>query len=212
MKKEKLPIDENVDIEFEYKLLHFYDRIKPYLKFIITGFILALLILIALIYQKSKEKEFLNNAGAKVYEISELVSNKKFSQAKKLITEFKKTYADTPYIKLINVYEIQIQRQQNKNIDKKLVQETKNLFNTDQLKAFYTEFEGLLNFKEKKYTDAKQNLDNVKQNHFNYLSALLLKGIILEKTGEKDKAKTAFEEVRELSKNKFKYFYDITNN
>jgi len=165
-----------------------------------------------LIYQKSKEKEFLNNAGAKVYEISELVSNKKFSQAKKLITEFKKTYADTPYIKLINVYEIQIQRQQNKNIDKKLVQETKNLFNTDQLKAFYTEFEGLLNFKEKKYTDAKQNLDNVKQNHFNYLSALLLKGIILEKTGEKDKAKTAFEEVRELSKNKFKYFYDITNN
>jgi len=212
LKKEKLPIDENVDIEFEYKLLHFYDRIKPYLKFIITGFILALLILIALIYQKSKEKEFLNNAGAKVYEISELVSNKKFSQAKKLITEFKKTYADTPYIKLINVYEIQIQRQQNKNIDKKLVQETKNLFNTDQLKAFYTEFEGLLNFKEKKYTDAKQNLDNVKQNHFNYLSALLLKGIILEKTGEKDKAKTAFEEVRELSKNKFKYFYDITNN
>ena len=212
MKKEKLPIDENVDIEFEYKLLHFYDRIKPYLKFIITGFILALLILIALIYQKSKEKEFLNNAGAKVYEISELVSNKKFSQAKKLITEFKKTYADTPYIKLINVYEIQIQRQQNKNIDKKLVQETKNLFNTDQLKAFYTEFEGLLNFKEKKYTEAKQNLDNVKQNHFNYLSALLLKGIILEKTGEKDKAKTAFEEVRELSKNKFKYFYDITNN
>lgn len=212
MKKEKLPIEENVDIEFEYKLIHFYDRIKPYLKFIITGFILAVLILIALIYQKSKEKEFLNSAGAKVYEISELVSNKKFSQAKKLIAELKKTYADTPYIKLINVYEIQIQRQQNKNIDKKLVQETKNLFNTDQLKAFYTEFEGFLNFKEKKYTEAKQNLDNVKQNHFNYLSALLLKGIILEKTGRKDKAKTAFEEVRELSKNKFKYFYDIMNN
>ena len=212
MQKEKLPLEENVDIEFEYKLFHFYDRIKPYLKFIIIGFILAVLILIALIYQKSKEKEFLNNAGAKVYEILELVSNKKFSQAKKLIAELKKTYADTPYIKLINVYEIQIQRQQNKNIDKKLVQETKNLFNTDQLKAFYTEFEGFLNFKEKKYTEAKQNLDNVKQNHFNYLSALLLKGIILEKTGEKDKAKTAFEEVRELSKNKFKYFYDITNN
>ena len=212
MKKEKLPIEENVDIEFEYKLIHFYDRIKPYLNFIITGFILAVLILIALIYQKSKEKEFLNSAGAKVYEISELVSNKKFSQAKKLIAELKKTYADTPYIKLINVYEIQIQRQQNKNIDKKLVQETKNLFNTDQLKAFYTEFEGFLNFKEKKYTEAKQNLDNVKQNHFNYLSALLLKGIILEKTGRKDKAKTAFEEVRELSKNKFKYFYDIMNN
>ncbi|HIE59575.1 MAG TPA: tetratricopeptide repeat protein [Hydrogenothermaceae bacterium] len=212
MKKEKLPIEENVDIEFEYKLLHFYDRVKPYLKFIIAGFILAVLMLIALIYQKSKEKEFLNNAGAKVYEISELISSKKFSEATKLIAEFKKTYADTPYIKLINVYEIQIQRQQNKNIDKKLVQKTKNLFNTDQLKAFYTEFEGFLNFKEKKYTEAKQNLENVKQNHFNYLSALLLKGIILEKTGEKNKAKTAFEEVRELSKNKFKYFYDITNN
>ncbi|HIQ25677.1 MAG TPA: tetratricopeptide repeat protein [Persephonella sp.] len=212
MKKEKLPIEENVDIEFEYKLLHFYDRVKPYLKFIIAGFILAVLMLIALIYQKSKEKEILNNAGAKVYEISELISSKKFSEATKLIAEFKKTYADTPYIKLINVYEIQIQRQQNKNIDKKLVQKTKNLFNTDQLKAFYTEFEGFLNFKEKKYTEAKQNLENVKQNHFNYLSALLLKGIILEKTGEKNKAKTAFEEVRELSKNKFKYFYDITNN
>jgi len=212
LKKEKLPIEENVDIEFEYKLLHFYDRVKPYLKFIIAGFILAVLMLIALIYQKSKEKEILNNAGAKVYEISELISSKKFSEATKLIAEFKKTYADTPYIKLINVYEIQIQRQQNKNIDKKLVQKTKNLFNTDQLKAFYTEFEGFLNFKEKKYTEAKQNLENVKQNHFNYLSALLLKGIILEKTGEKNKAKTAFEEVRELSKNKFKYFYDITNN
>lgn len=212
MKKEKLPIEENVDIEFEYKLLHFYDRVKPYLKFIIAGFILAVLMLIALIYQKSKEKEFLNNAGAKVYEISELISSKKLSEATKLIAEFKKTYADTPYIKLINVYEIQIQRQQNKNIDKKLVQKTKNLFNTDQLKAFYTEFEGFLNFKEKKYTEAKQNLENVKQNHFNYLSALLLKGIILEKTGEKNKAKTAFEEVRELSKNKFKYLYDITNN
>ena len=212
MKKEKLPIEENVDIELEYKLLHFYDRIKPYLKFIIAGFILTVLILIALIYQKSKEKEFLDSAGAKVYEISELVSSKKFNQAKKLIAEFKKTYADTPYIKLINVYEIQIQRQQNKNIDKKLVQETKRLFDTDQLKAFYTEFEGYLNFKEKKYAEAKKNLDNVKQNHFNYLSALLLKGIILEKTGEKDKAKTIFEEVRELSKNKFNYFYDITNN
>lgn len=212
MKKEKLPIEENIDIEFEYKLLHFYDRIKPYLKFIIAGFILAIFILIALIYQKSKEKEFLNNAGAKVYEISELVYNKKFDEAKKLIYEFKKTYADTPYIKLINVYEIQVQKLQNKNIDKKFVQETKKLFNTDQLKAFYTEFEGFLNFKEKKYTEAKQNLDNVKQNYFNYLSALLLKGIILEKTGEKDKAESAFKEVRELSKDKFKYFYDITNN
>jgi len=53
LRKEKLPIEENVDIEFEYKLLHFYDRIKPYIKFIITGFILAVLVLVLFIYQKS---------------------------------------------------------------------------------------------------------------------------------------------------------------
>lgn len=212
MRKEKLPIEENVDIEFEYKLLHFYDRIKPYIKFIITGFILAVLVLVLFIYQKSKEREFLNKAGAKVFEISELISNKDYDKAKSLIAEFKKTYTDTPYIKLINAYEIQIQKEKGKNIDKNLVQNTKNLFETEQFKAFYTEFEGYLNFSEKKYTEAKQNLDSVKQNHFNYLSALLLKGIILEKTGQKDNAKTIFEEVRELSKEKFTYFYNITNN
>ncbi len=212
MKKEKLPLEENVDIEFEYKLLHFYDQIKPYLKFIIAGFILVILLLIGYIYQKSKFQEKLNLAGSKIYEISKNIENKNFEKAKKLIDKFKENYAGTPYVKLANVYEIKIRREQNKNLDKNIIQNTKNLFETDQLKAFFTEFEGYLEFKNKNYNQTKQTLDNIKQNHFNYLSALLLKGITLEKLGQKDKAKIAFEEIRELSKNKFRYFYDITNN
>ncbi|RMD46387.1 MAG: hypothetical protein D6834_02550 [Aquificota bacterium] len=92
------------------------------------------------------------------------------------------------------------------NIDKNLMKKLRNKLNTDQIKAYFTEFEGYINYKNKKFYNAVSKLDMIEQKHFNYLSSLTLKGIILKKEGKSQQAKQLFEEIKELSKNKYNYF------
>jgi len=205
MSKPKPPIEENVDLEFEYKLLHFYDRIKPYLKQIIFLILIVLAGIFYYIYHKSKIEEKLNQASVYVYKIQTEIQNKEYDKALKDIKFFKANFADTSYVKLIYSFEVFIQKEK-RNIDKNLVSKLKNKLNTDQIKAYFTEFEGYISYKNNKFDDAVSKLNMIKQEHFNYLSSLTLKGIILKKEGKNQQAKQLFEEIKELSKDKYNYF------
>lgn len=205
MKKQKPPVEENVDLELEYKLLHLYDRLKPYLKYIVAGLIAIILLIIFVIYRNAKLNEKLNQASIYIYKIQSEIDSKKYKEAEKDIKFFKANFADTPYIKLVYALEINLNKEQNKDT-KDLTKKLKKHIKTDQFKAYFTEYEGYLDYKDKNYNKALNNLNKIKQNDFNYLSALTLKGIIYNIQGQKDKAKEIFEEINQLSKNRFRYF------
>ncbi len=208
MKKERPPIEENVDLELEYKLLHLYDRIKPYLKQIIAGFIILILAVLFFLYYQNKVEEKKNKASALIYEISKDIQNKKYDDALKKIKFFKANFADTEYLKLVYGYQLIIEKNKNK-INKETVKKLKEKLSTDQSKGYITEFEGYLDYKDKKYDNALLKLNQINQSNFNYLSALTLKGFIYSKKGNKQKAKEIFNEVKEFSKEKYRYFESL---
>ncbi|EDP73655.1 tetratricopeptide repeat protein [Hydrogenivirga sp. 128-5-R1-1] len=205
MRKEKPPIEENVDLELEYKLLHLYDKIKPYLKQITAGFVILILAVLFFLYHQNKVEEKKNKASILAYEINKDIQNKKYDEALKKIKFFKANFADTDYIKLVYGYELIIEK--NKNIvNKETIKKLKENLSTDQTKNYIAEFEGYLNYKNKKYDNALSKLNQINQSNFNYLSALTLKGFIYEKKGDTQKAKEIFDEIKELSKEKYRYF------
>ncbi len=208
MKKEKLPVEENVDIEFEYKLLHIYDRIKPYFKHILAAILLFILIIIYVLYRHSAQQERENKASIYIYQIKKDIEDKKFKEAEKKIKFFEANYADTDFIKLAYAYEILIEKQKN-SLKSDTVKKLKEKLSTDQSKGYFTEFEGYLFYKDKQYSKSLDKLNLVKQDNFNYLSALTLKAIIFDKQRNKEKATELFGEIEALAKNKYPYFENI---
>ncbi len=213
MKKEKVPIEENVDIELEYKLLHLYDKVKPYIKLIIGGFVAFILAVIGYIYYKNKQLQYYQQASVYILKIKEEVENGKIDEAKKDIKFFKAKYADTPYIKLIYGYELILAKKEknNKNLYSLSTKLKENL-STDQMKGYITEYQAYLDYENKQYEQAKAKLDTIDQSHFNYLSALTLKGFILKREGKAEEAKQLFNQVEQFSKGKFRYFEEIAKN
>ena len=213
MKKEKVPIEENVDIELEYKLLHLYDKVKPYIKLIIGGFVAFILAVIGYIYYKNKQSQYYQQASVYILKIKEEVENGKIDEAKKDIKFFKANYADTPYIKLVYGYELILAKKEknNKNLYSLSTKLKENL-STDQMKGYITEYQAYLDYENKQYEKAKAKLDTIDQSHFNYLSVLTLKGFILKREGKAEEAKQLFKEVQEFSKGKFRYFEEIAKN
>lgn len=210
MKKEKPPIEENVDIELEYKLLHLYDKVKPYLKQILIGIIILILAVLLFIYYKNKKEEKRNNAGALVYEISKDINNKKYDEALKKIKFFKANYSDTDHIKLVYGYEIIINKEKN-SLKEETLNKLKEKLNTGQTKGYFTEFQAYLDYKSGKLDYALKKLNTINQSNFNYYSALSLKALIFSKKGNVEKAKGLFSEIREFSKDKYKYFESLAN-
>ncbi len=213
MKKEKVPIEENVDIELEYKLLHLYDKIKPYIKFIIGAFLAFILAIVGYIYYKNKQNQYYQQASLYVLKIKNELEGGKVKEAKKDIKFFKANYADTPYMKLVYGYELTLAKKGKEKKDLyELSSQLKDSLSTDQMKGYITEYQASLDYSGSKFKDALVKVNKIDQSHFNYLSALTLKGLILKKEGKNAEAKEVFKEVQEFSKGKFRYFEQIAKN
>ena len=206
MKKKHLPLEKDVDIEFEYKIYMFLDYLKKYSKLLIAFAVLIFLSIVAFFYyQKEKEKTY-NQASAIIYDIGELYAQKKYDDAIKLIKSFKQKFSDTPYIKIALSYELLISKEKNENSDKQkpIAKNIKQKLETKQLKSAFTEFDGYLSYDMDKFQEAVNTLNKVKKEHFNYLSATLLKAFALKKIGKEKEAKSLFEEISETSA--YQYF------
>ncbi len=206
MKRKHLPLEKDVDIEFEYKIYMVLDYLKKYKKPLIALGITVIASIVAFyLYQKNRQETY-NRASSIVFEIGNLYAEKKYEEAKKLINRFKEQFADTPYVKLANAYSILIMTANNEKPEsiEKIVKELHSKLETKQLKSAFTEFEGFLKFSEKKYQETVNITEKVKQEHFNYISAITLKAFAFKRLGDEKKAKVIFEEISQTSP--YQYF------
>lgn len=206
MKKKHLPLEKDVDIEFEYKIYMLLDYLKKYYKPLIALGVIILTTIIGYFYWEKKKEELYNQASAVIFDIGELFAQKKYEEAQKLINRFKERFADTPYVKLALAYEVLIKKENKESPDKieTTVKQLKNKLSTKHLKSASTEFEGYLSYVKSNYENTIKITDNIKKEHFNYISASLLKAFAYKKLGKEDKAKGIFEEISETSP--YQYF------
>ncbi len=200
----EIPIKEDVDLEFEYKVYMLFDKLKKYKLFLIAGFIGLILLIVGFVYIKSEREKILNKAAGTVYEIRKLYNDKKYDEAEKLIKEFKGKYSDTPYIKLALTYELLIEKD-SKNITVEKIRNLEKVLKSDQLKSGIKEYYAYLLYKKGKNDEALKTVDQIDQKYYNFISALLLKGFILKKEGKNPE--DIFRQISELSK--YNYFKKI---
>jgi len=203
MEKKKVPLEKDVDVEFEYKVYMVYDFLKSNIKFVIAGVILIILLIGAFFYYKYQQEEVLNNSSVIVYNIQKAFSEKKFDEAQNLIEKIKKEYPDSPFVKVAISYELLIKKEKN-NIKPDDLNKLQVRINSVQLNSGLTEFKGYLYFENKDYGKTLGIIKPINQEYYNYVSALTLKGFTLKKMGKYDLAIETFKQVQELSK--YEYF------
>ena len=203
MEKKKLPLEQDVDIEFEYKVYMFYDFVRKNIKLFIAGIVLIILLIVAFFYYKHHQQEILNKSSSIAYQISKLYQDKKYQEAQKLIDKIKKEYPNSPFIKVAIAYDLLIKKDQNK-IAPEDINELQVRLNSQQLNAGLTEYKGYLYYKNKEYGKTLNTIKTIDQRYYNYISALTLKAFTLQKTGNSSEAKNIFNEILQLSK--YDYF------
>jgi len=206
--EKEVPLKEDVDLEFEFKVYLLYEKLKKYKYLIIGGFVAIILGLTGwYLYEKHLEKKK-EEASLLVYEISQLYDEKKDKELKEKIKEFKEKYGDTDYMKVVLSYEYLLKKE-NKNLKPNEVDNVISMLETLDLKNYLKEFKAYLFYDNKKYKEALSILDTIDQRSFNYISALTLKAIVLKKEGN-PQYKNILEQVKNLAKTPyFKQFAQI---
>ncbi|WP_456401016.1 tetratricopeptide repeat protein [Persephonella sp.] len=200
----EVPLKEDVDLEFEYKVYMLFDKLKKYKYLIIGASILFLLGIVGYVYMESEKEKILNKASGLVYDIRKSYIEEDYDKAISLIKEFKEKYSDTPYLKLAVSYEILISKKKNKVKPEDLIV-LKEMLESDQLKSGIKEFKAYLLYTENKNKEALSNLEQINQKYYNYISSLLLKGFIIKKDG--GNPENIFKQIIEISK--YSYFKKI---
>jgi len=199
--EKELPLKEDVDLEFELKVYLFLEKLKKY-KYALIGLFVAILLGTVgyYFYEKNLEKKKAE-ASLLAYEIMQSYEKNKDKEIKKKIEEFKKKYGDTDYIKLVLTYEYLIKKENDKlkpaDVDNLL-----NKLETENLKSYMKEFKAYLFYKNKKYDNALSILNTITQKDFNYISALMLKAVVLKEKGD-PKYKEILKQVKSLAKNPY---------
>ncbi|MDQ7056064.1 MAG: tetratricopeptide repeat protein [Persephonella sp.] len=203
MEKKKVPLEKDVDIEFEYKVYMFYDFLKKNIKLVITGIVILILIIATYFYYRHSQEQLLNNSSVALYRIQKAFSSKNFDDAEKLINQFKNKYPDSPFIKVALAYEILIKREKN-SIKPEDLNRLQVRVNSKQLNAGLTEYRAYIYYKNKEYGKTLGIIRNIDQRYYNYISALTLKGFTLKHSGKEKESANTFNQVFQLSK--YEYF------
>ena len=203
MEKKKVPIEKDVDVEFEYKVYMIYDFLKKNKGFVITGVVLVFLLLGSFFFYKHHKETVLNESSVLVYQIQKAYDQKQLEKAENLIKKIKEKYPDSPFVKVALAYSLLIKKEKGSITPSDL-----NLLqvrvNSDQINSGLTEFRGYLYYKNKEYGKTLTVLRPIDQRFYNYVSALTLKGFTLRKMGENEKSANVFNQVLQLSK--YDYF------
>ncbi len=202
-----LPFEEDVDIEFEYKVFMLLDKLKKYKYLIIGGFVALIVAIVAFFLYKEQKQKVLNEASKLAYQIKVAYENDNDQKALNLINDFKQKFSDTPFMKLVLSYELNIKKDSNPADTEKITSEIKNKLNTDQLKSGYKEYSAYIFYEKNQYDKSLPILGSIDGKFYNHISAQLLTAIILKKKGDINTAKSIFEELSQ--KKQFRYFSSI---
>ena len=202
MEKEKLPIEKDVDLEFEYKVYRFYDFLKKHFKFVLA-FVLLLIILSGGLYYKNQLDQQ-NREKASIYlsKIADLLSENRLSDAKKELENFKKQYGNTDYYKVALAYEILINKEEDKE-NKEPAEKLKDQLKTE-LSSGVSEYIAYLENKEGNSKKAKEILKSIDSKKYNYISAQTLYALILRKEGSFQEVQKIFETIK--NNQNYRYF------
>jgi predicted negative regulator of RcsB-dependent stress response len=206
-KPKDLPFEENVDIEFEYKVFMLLDKLKKFKFFIIGGFIILIVAIVAFFLYKEQQQKILNEASKLAYQIKIAYENDNQKKANELIKIFKEKYNDTPFLKVVLSYQLNIEKEKNPEKTESTASQIKRILNTDQLKSGYKEYSAYVLYEKNQLNNALSILGSIDKQYYNHISAQLLTAIILKKKGNKDTAKSIFEELSQ--KKQFRYFSTI---
>jgi len=201
--KKKVPLEKDVDIEFEYKVYMIYDFLKNNKKFVISGVVLFVLLLGSFFYYKHQKEETLNNSSVVLYKIQKAFSEKKYEEVVKLANQLKKEFPDSPFVKVALAYELLVKKEKG-SITPDDLNKLQVRVNSTQLNAGLTEYRGYLYYSKKEYGKTLTTLERIDQTFYNYVSALTLKGFTYKRLGKDDKAISIFKQVQELSR--YDYF------
>jgi len=179
MEKEKLPIEKDVDLEFEYKVYRIYDFLKKHFKFALAFLLLLIIISGGLYYKNQIDKQNREKASLYLSKITDLLSENKLEDARKELENFKKQYGDTEFYKVTLAYEILINEEENKE-NKEPAEKLKNELKTD-LSSGVNEYIAYLKNKEGNSKEAKEILKSIDSKKYNYISAQTLYALILKK-------------------------------
>ncbi|NPA58024.1 MAG: tetratricopeptide repeat protein [Aquificae bacterium] len=201
--KKKLPLEKDVDIEFEYKVYMLYDRLKKYKYPILAGAVAFFIALGGYFYYKNHKEQLLNASSVVLYQIQKAYAAKNYQQVATLVEKLKKEYPSSPYLKVGEAYLLLAKKEEGKP-DGKIADSIQEKLKTKQLKGNLTEFKAYLHYSNGDYKQTLSLLERIDSTFYNYVSALTLKGFTYKKLGEKDKAVAVFKQVEELSK--YDYF------
>ncbi|RMH06502.1 MAG: hypothetical protein D6699_02245 [Aquificota bacterium] len=148
-------------------------------------------------YYRNKK---LQEESYREYEIRKLLSAGNYQKALENI----KTFPDGPFKPLALSYELYIaqvggQKVEESKVLEKILKDLKD----PELVALYKERYAFALFKEGKNKEALKVLEQIREEDFNYYSALLLKAQILEKEGKKEEALNIYRLVAEKQKDKY---------
>jgi len=203
MDKKKVPLEKDVDVEFEYKVYMIYDFLKKNRGFVITGVVLFFLLLFSFFFYKHHRETILNESSVLAYQIQKAYDEKEFEKAKNLINKMKDKYPDSPFIKVAIAYSLLIKKDKG-NINPTDLNILQVRINSEQINSGLTEFRGYLYYKNNEYGKTLTVIRPIDQRFYNYVSALTLKGFTLKKMGEITESVNVFNQVLQLSK--YDYF------
>ncbi|MEZ0360619.1 MAG: tetratricopeptide repeat protein [Hydrogenobacter sp.] len=145
------------------------------------------------------EDKKLSEISYKDYEIRLAIQSENYEKAEKLVQSVAKERS--PYTPLALSYMLYIERKgQVGGNDIKLLQEILSSLRDKELVSLYKERLAYAYFSVGNYQKALEVLESVKSDDFNYYSAQILKGLVLEKMGRGDQAKAVYSQVEKLAR------------
>ncbi|MCX8060495.1 MAG: tetratricopeptide repeat protein [Aquificaceae bacterium] len=164
-------------------------------------FLLLLPVGLFLAWDSYRKKE-LQEIAYKEYEVSKLIRAGNYSMARELIgTAVKK---DSPFKPLLLSYELYMAEHGKEKVEEeKVLKELIEQLKSRELLSLYRERYAYHLFKQGKVREALKELEAIKEEDFNYASALLLRSQILAKEGREKEAKELLKKVRDKDPNSY---------
>ncbi|WP_096602623.1 tetratricopeptide repeat protein [Hydrogenobacter hydrogenophilus] len=145
-----------------------------------------------------KDKK-LSELSYQEYEIRRAIQSGDYKRADELI---KKIQADdSPYKPLVLSYRLYLEKEEGIKVDEvQILQDLISSLKDKDIVPLYKERLAYAYYLVGNNQKALELLNNIGKDSFNYYSAQILKGMVLEKMGKKDQAKEVYTQVEKLAK------------
>ncbi len=165
----------------------------------IVGFVSFILLLsAALLGWKWWEGKKLSKMSYEEFLIREYIMSGDYKKAEGAMDNALKS--NTPYKPLILSYKLYLERENGKGNDIKYIQDILNSLKDKDLRSIYQERLAYAYFLSGDYKKALEALKGIDERSFNYYSAMILKGLTLERVGRKEEADKLYAQVLSLAK------------